>query len=413
MKHDPCIDRRKLLIGAGAFGALALGSATAGATVRLFGERTGKRDERDPRTLVLLQLSGGNDGLSMVVPFGDDAYYENRTSTAIAAGEVLRIDDYRGLHPGLAKLRAAYEQGELCIVEGAGYPRPIRSHFKSLEIWHTAHEQGRNSGEGWIGRLCDAAWGKAQTPELVVHVGATAPYSVYSTTHPAVSFQTPASYKWVAPESEDREMYERAGAETKNGGDTVLARLRGVLTDAQESSLRIRRAAADYKPRHAYPDDDLGAALRVVAALLDARIGSRVLSVELGGFDTHNNQRQAHDQLMRRLDAALAAFLADVKGTSAGDNTLVLAFSEFGRRLKENGSRGTDHGVAAPMLLAGTKVKGGLHGKHPSLDVLDDGDLVHTTDFRSVYGTLIEKWFDVAQERVLGAEYPLLPLLRA
>ena len=148
--------------------------------------------------------------------------------------------------------------------------------------------------------------------------------------------------------------------------------------------------------------------MRVAAALVDARIGSRVISVEFGGFDSHNNQRQQHDDRMRRLDAALAAFLDDVKGTEAGDEVLVLAFSEFGRRVKENGSRGTDHGVAGPMFVAGTRVKGGLYGKHPSLSELVDGDLAHTTDFRSVYGTVVERWFGVEHSKVLGAKYPLL-----
>jgi uncharacterized protein (DUF1501 family) len=148
--------------------------------------------------------------------------------------------------------------------------------------------------------------------------------------------------------------------------------------------------------------------LKVAAALIDARVGTRVISVELGGFDTHNNQRQAHDACMKRLDAGLGAFLNDIAGTSAGGEVVVVCFSEFGRRVKENGSRGTDHGVAAPMLVFGSKVKGGVYGKHPSLTDLDDGDLKMTTDFRSVYGTVIEKWFKAEQEKVLDASYPVL-----
>jgi uncharacterized protein (DUF1501 family) len=186
-----------------------------------------------------------------------------------------------------------------------------------------------------------------------------------------------------------------------------------VLSDANESSLRIRRAAADYEPRVKYPADEFGEMLKVAAALIDARVGTRVISVELGGFDTHNNQRPAHDACMKRLDAGLGAFLNDIAQSSAGGEVAVVCFSEFGRRVKENGSRGTDHGVAAPMLVFGPKVKGGLYGKHPSLTDLDDGDLKMTTDFRSVYGTVIEKWFKAEQEKVLDAKYPVLGFLNA
>jgi uncharacterized protein (DUF1501 family) len=253
-----------------------------------------------------------------------------------------------------------------------------------------------------------------------VHVGGTAPYSVHSTTHPAVSFEAPASYKWVATREDDLEAYEKAGGvrspakkddDAKSSG-SVLDRLRGVLTDAVASSMRVRRAVAEYAPRKEYPDLDFSRNLRVAAALIQAQIGSRVISLEIDGFDTHDNQRARHDQLMRQLDSGLTAFFDDIRGTSAGDETLVVVFSEFGRRLKENGSRGTDHGVAAPMLVLGSRVQGGLAGRYPSLSELDDGDLVHTTDFRSVYGTVIEKWFGADHKRVLGAEYPLLPLLK-
>jgi uncharacterized protein (DUF1501 family) len=326
------------------------------------------------------------------------------------------------LHPALVNLRRFFEEKKLAIIEGAGYPNPIRSHFKSYEVWHTASERGRSVGEGWIGKLCDVAWQQSSTPELVVHVGSNSPYSVFSTTHPPLIFQTPASYRWVSPESDDMLAYRKAAEDDmkeleKNrkasGRDKAIDRLRGVLADANESSMRIRKASAAYRPKKTYPDDEFGEALRVAAALIDARIGTRVLSVELGGFDTHNNQRGAHDNLMKRLDAGLSAFFDDVRGTPAGDEVVVMVYSEFGRRVKENGSRGTDHGVAAPMLVLGSRVHGGLYGKHPSLVDLDEGDLVHTTDFRSVYGSVIDAWFQVDHAKVLGARYPKLDFLRA
>jgi hypothetical protein len=328
---------------------------------------------------------------------------------------------------------AAYRWMGSAAMDGAGgialaYSTSSSSAKPSLEY------TGRNAGDGWIGRLCDAAFDKEPSPELVVHVGATEPYSLHSRTHPAVVFQTPHSYKWVAPDEDDKEMYRKVGeeaakdAEKKDGekkdadkraadesgtSNPVLRRLRGVLNDANESSLRIRRAVAAYEPRAQYGTDELSETLKVAASLIDARVGSRVISVELGGFDTHYNQRQPHDVCMRKLDAGLGGFLNDIAGTSAGDEVVVVCFSEFGRRVKENGSRGTDHGVAAPMLVFGSKIKGGLYGKHPSLTELDDGDLVMTTDFRSVYGTVIERWFGTEQTKVLDAKYPALDFLKA
>jgi len=293
-------------------------------------------------------------------------------------------------------------------------------------VWHTASARGRSSGEGWVGRLASAAWAKDETPELVVHVGGTAPYSVYSLTHPPVIFQTPQSYRWVSPETDDLATYRKAaeadtmrlddarkkkGKTKPTGSEAAIERLRGVLADANESSARIRRAAVAYETKVAYPADELGESLRIVAALLDARIGSRVVSVELGGFDSHNNQRAQHDARMRSLDGALTAFLDDLKGRSVEDDVLVVVFSEFGRRVQENGSRGTDHGTAGPMFVLGSKVKGGLHGKHPSLTELDEGDLIHTTDFRSVYATAIDRWFEADSAKVLGARFKPLPIV--
>lgn len=423
MEHGNGLDRRALLTASLGLGGFALLGGRGEARVRLAGAFTGSESERAGKVLVLVQLTGGNDGLSTVVPFGDDAYGRARTSTRIATDEVLRIDDYRGLHPALKGLKSRYDAGRMAIVEGAGYPDPIRSHFKSYEVWHTASARGRSSGEGWIGRLASAAWAKDETPELVVHVGGTAPYSVYSLAKPPVIFQTPQSYRWVGPETDDLVAYKKAAEEDtqrlddarkkkskakQTGSEAAIERLRGVLADANESSTRIRRAAVAYDTKVAYPADELGDSLRIVAALLDARIGSRVASVELDGFDSHNNQRGQHDARMRTLDGALTAFLDDLKGRSIEDEVMVVVFSEFGRRVQENGSRGTDHGTAGPMFVLGSQVKGGLYGKHPSLADLDDGDLIHTTDFRGVYMTAIERWFDADATKVLGARYPSL-----
>jgi len=403
-------NRRRFLAGGI---SLAAGAALA-RTAR------GLAFDDEPRTLVLVQLTGGNDGLNTVVPYADDAYHAARRTLGLAPGAVLRLDERVGLHPSLAGLRRIYDAGELAVVQGVGYEDAVRSHFKSYEIWHTARSAGRASGDGWVARLVEAAWADAPG-ELVVHVGREAPYSVYSSTRPAVALDSPSAYRWFGDAGQSELggcALDPAGAggtpQPAPGRDALLAKLRGVQRDARSSSARIQRAALDYRPSVEYPRNGrLGAALRDVAALIHGGLGTRVFSTAIGSFDTHANQESDHARLLAELDGALAAFQRDLAASAAGRRTLVMVFSEFGRRVAENGSRGTDHGKAGPMFLLGPAVEGGLHGAHPSLTDLDDGDLAHTVDFRSVYATVIERWFGVPHETVLGARYETQPLLRA
>lgn len=416
-------DRRQLALGglASLAGLTLTSTSSAARRVLGFGVSAGTKN------LVLVQLSGGNDGLATVVPHGVDELHRARNTTARKQAELLALDDERGLHPALERLHRRFESGTLAIVEGCGYPEGIRSHFKSLEVWHTGRLTGRASGEGWIGRLAAAAWAKEDHPELVVHLGRQAPYSVYSTSHPPVALESPTGYQWFGSDGADA-AYDMAGAalceecdsegqplpppDARHAGrDAALAQLRNVLDDARRSSTRIRRSVASYQTQVDYPRDRFAATLRDVAALIHADLGTRVFSVTLGGFDTHANQRPAHDRLMQTLDAGLGTFLTDLDRSPRGQDTVVLVFSEFGRRVGENGSRGHDHGKAGPMFVLGPKVRGGLYGERPSLTELDKGDLAFTTDFRSVYATIVRRWFGVEPQAVLGREYPELGFL--
>lgn len=409
-------DRRTLLAGTVSLAALQLFARRAAAE-----EAPAAGAATPGRALVLLQLTGGNDALSSVVPYADDGYNRARSSTRIGADEVLKLDDYRGFHPAWKRIKALWDDGRMALVEGCGYPGPSRSHFKSYDIWHNADVRGRDTRSGWIGRLAEHGFAQETSPELVVHLGATAPFSVYSTARPPLVFATPATYKWTGAETEDLMEYRRmaqedtdrlAGGKPLNGSERAIARLRGVLAEANASSARVRVAVARHRPAAAYPDTELGEAFRNAAALLDARIGTRVVSLETGGFDTHNNQRLSHDRLMQRLDDAIGAFFADLKGRAVEKDVTLVVYSEFGRRVQENGSRGTDHGAAAPVLVFGAGVKGGLHGKHPSFADLDAGDLRTTTDFRSVYQAVVADWFGADPRPVVG-EWPKLGLYPA
>lgn len=400
--HDQGIDRRSLLVGGvTVFGGMYLLGRAARAEAR----SADKNSKAAPRTLLLLELNGGNDGLSCVVPYADDIYHRSRTRTGIKSEDVLKLDDYRGFHPNLKKLRGLYGDGKLAIIEGAGYPSPNHSHFTSQDIWHTARPTGRASGDGWIGRTLAAMYPDDMQVPHAVHVGMTQPFALKSSTHPVVCFDEPPAYRWVSNADSIVESSTRAAASS----NSPLAKIRSIARNAQQSSADVRRAAGSYKPRVEYKNETLSQDLRTVAALLQGGIGCRVLSVTQKGYDTHENQRYAHDQLMAELDTGLSTFLEDVRGTEAGDNLVVIVFSEFGRRVEDNASMGTDHGTAGPIFMAGTPVKGGLYGKHPSLEKLVEGDLIHTTDFRSAYATILERWFEVDSTPILGAKYDTIP----
>lgn len=402
-------DRRSFLTGALAASGLAFTHAprASAAVSGLFGPR---RDGLP--VLVLLELGGGNDGLNTVVPFEDDAYHRARRRIAHARRDVRDLDGQVGFAPALEHLHAEYSEGRVAVVQGVGYPEPNRSHFKSAEIWHTGRASGRDSGPGWIGHLANEIWEDQVNPDRIVHVGGQQPYSLQSRRHPAITLRTPRNYRWAGNGEDIAGLDVGEGMEGDVGDDSQIDFLRGVMRDARASSLEVRRAVARYRPAVEYSDQDLSQSLAVCAALIDAGIGCQVLSVEHGGFDTHNDQSSRHGGRLAQLDTALHEFTRDLRAKGNDSDVVVLAFSEFGRRVGENASGGTDHGTAGPMFVLGSPVEGGLYGAHPSLTELDErGDLVHTTDFRSVYATVVERHFGGRAERVLGDRYRTLDFL--
>jgi uncharacterized protein (DUF1501 family) len=362
---------------------------------------------RDDRILVVLQFSGGSDGLSMVVPFEDPAYGRARRVTAVK--DPLSLGEGLGLHPELKQTHALFGDGKLAIVRGVSYPNPNRSHFESMDIWHTADLRGRASPTGWIGRAIDACCPNVNDPDLVVNIGKATPYALEAKVHKPVSFENPESYRWAGAAGDRKDFAKLNG---KGGANEEIQWLHRVAVDARASSEKIRAAAAGYRPKVEYPRGQLAGDLRTVAALIHGGLSTRVYYVSFGGFDTHNGQQNRYANLMRELDPALAAFYADLKAQGNLERVLLMSFSEFGRRVDENASGGTDHGVAGPMLVLGEDVKGGLYGKQPSLTELDgNGDLKMQVDFRSVYATILDDWMRVAPEKVLSGRFPKLPLV--
>ena len=383
---------------------------------------------RDAPILIVLQLAGGNDGLNTLVPFADDAYHRARPSLAIK--HPLKINDAVGLHPRLTGLRGLYDDGHLAIVQGVGYPNPNRSHFRSAEIWQTASDADKTESHGWIGRYFDACC-KGDDPCIGVSIGSMTPQAFSAAEPKGISFSRPEQFRFASERSADPAAAEDFfrqmnlhGTDSNDGGsiDMLLGPsggqgdnldfLRRTAMDARMSSDKVLAITRKSQSPVSYPPGNLANSLNLVARLIAGGLPTRVYYVGQGGYDTHSNQSGSHERLLGEMDAALATFAADLRAQGNFQRVLLMTFSEFGRRVAENGSGGTDHGAAAPLFVMGGAVTPGLYGEAPSLTNLHDGDLIHNVDFRSVYASVLKKWLDVPVEPVLGKSFPMLEFVQ-
>lgn len=372
------------------------------------------------RILIVLQLTGGNDGLNTVVPYADDLYGRNRFQTRLGPGAVHKIDSYLGLHPSAEGLHRLYQEGDVAIVQGVGYEHPNRSHFESMDIWHTAQAQAAPEATrptGWLGRYLDAhrrvARAEAASDVPAVHLGSEVqPLALAGLEVHAPSIGALDQFRFDRRGgSQLAALRERVLTTDHPHDDPRIKHLREAARSALAASRRIQTAVGQGRAADNYPSSGLGKKLHGVAQLIKAGLSTRLYYVTLDGFDTHSLQAEAHAGLLRELSGAIAALQSDLKQAGRDKQVLLVCFSEFGRRVKENASRGTDHGAAAPMLVVGSQVRGGLIGEHPRLDELEDGDLRYHTDFRSVYATILDDWLNVASEPILGRQFPKLALL--
>ena len=414
--------------------------ASATWTVPMFVERTfadlhmGARDlstqpvtGKDGTILVVLQLAGGNDGLNTLVPFADDAYHKARPRLAKKEKELITLNDHVGLNDSLPFLGSMFKEGNLGVVQGVGYPNPNRSHFVSTSIWETADPANRSS-TGWIGRYFDNACSGAD-PTVGISLNKTQPESFGALKNPGVCLSSPELYRWIhgggekaqaeeffaslnSPEEEEGPV-DGASIDMPAGGkpggiqgESNLAFLERVAMDARVSSAKILELAAKHRSRVSYEGTPISRSLNMVSRLIAGGMPTRVYYVSHGGFDTHNQQVNSHDRLLGQLDRALKSFFADLKQQGNAERVVLMTFSEFGRRVSENASAGTDHGRASCLFVAGEGVKGGLYGKYPSLTDLDQGDLKHTVDFRGVYASVLEGWMKTSAKPVLRGDFP-------
>src|SRR6266404_421219 len=393
---------------------------------------------KDGTILVVLQLAGGNDGLNTVVPYTDDAYHVARPRLRLAPDQLLKIDNHIALNPKLAGLKSLYDEGHLAVVQGVGYPNPNRSHFRSTEIWQTASDAERTASEGWLGRYFDSCCSGAD-PTVGVAIGEETPQAFAAKNPTGITFSRPEQFRFQPSERgggqmSAEEMFFRQlnesgaadedGTADSNAGGSIgaipgktrsdlgtLDFLQRTALDAQLSSDKVLAIARKYKSTVPYPQGQLAASLNIIARMIAGGLTTRVYYASHGGFDTHAGQFNTHGRLMTELNDTIAAFVADLKQQGNFERVLLITFSEFGRRVAENANGGTDHGTAAPMFVLGGRVKPGLFGKHPSLTDLDHGDLKFNTDFRSVYGTVLDSWLNTPSQIVLGRKFPSLAIL--
>ncbi len=394
----------------------ALGGSLAFASgmPRVFGKMSNAAPQESDHILVVFQFSGGNDGLSTIVPHGIDEYYKARPRLAIPKEQVLPIDDEIGVVQTAAPFKQMFDEGNATIVQGVGYPNPNRSHFVSMDYWHTAVNAGPVPPTGWIGRTMDNIDPKGAETRSILHIGTARNLAVEGASHRPISFREADSFGWAGPK-DGEQAFERMNRQ-EAAGSGALDFIRQTAVDAVAASKEIRLAVSNYRTPVSWPAGPGGPSkatrdLRTVAALINSNFPARVYYVSQGGFDTHFGQKGAHPGLMTQWSQAVKAFHEDLVRLKQDHRVLMLTFSEFGRRVKENFSQGTDHGVAGPVFLYGSPVAGGVIGEHPSLTDLDKGDLKSAIDFRTIYAGIARDWMQVDPAEVVGPEFKPLSFL--
>jgi uncharacterized protein (DUF1501 family) len=367
--------------------------------------------KKDP-VLVVLQLSGGNDALNTLVPHGDPLYYDNRPSVRVPEDQVLKIDDYVGLNPNMGPLKNLYDQGKVAIIQGVGYPNPNRSHFRSMDIWHTC-EPDKQGTEGWLGRAIRDLDPNKENVLTGVNFGRGLPRALASPGVPVASVGNLATYGVLTGiDGEDQrtdalDVFSRIYSPTL-GRNAVVDYLSQTGMDALKGADILSTAPEQYSSSVEYGGDVVAQYMKNIAQVHLAGFGTRILytTAPYNSFDTHAGELAAHAKLWRDTSNAIADFYEDLKEHNASDNVLLLVFTEFGRRVHDNGS-GTDHGSGGVAFIVGDMIKGGLYGEYPSLEEgkLLEGDLHFNNDFRSIYSTIVENWLGLDAKSVVGGSF--------
>jgi uncharacterized protein (DUF1501 family) len=364
------------------------------------------------KILVVVQLDGGNDGLNTVVPYTDKTYYSLRPTLGIPESSVLKVSDKYGFNPVMTKFKSLFDQGKIAVVQNTGYPTPDLSHFRSRVIYQRAdpNTQEADLQSGWLGKYADLKLAEAGNPLASVNIGQSLPKSLVGEKFlsPSIDsfvlyqFQTDAKYAGDRKNQIDT-LKKNNAVDSKNLNYLFTEE---ASLDSLNSSESLQTGIKNYNSTVTYPNNNLGKDLQMAAQIIAGNLGAQVIHITFGGFDTHSGQKADQEQLLTAVSEGFSAFYDDLTRLNKANDVLVMAFSEFGRRPKENGSQGTDHGTAGPMFIMGNSVKGGLYGESPSLTDLDRaGNVKFNIDFRSVYSTVISDWLQTDPVAVLGGKF--------
>ena len=365
------------------------------------------------KILVIIQLSGGNDGLNTIVPYRNDIYYKSRPSIAIPSDKVLKLNDEVGFNPALESLRGLYDNAQISIINNVGYPNPDRSHFRSMDIWQTASESTEYLNTGWIGRYLDANCSGNCVPYQALEIDDTLSLSMKGEKVKALSVQDPEKlYKQISGNFINKIAQNKAVNEHDN-----VAYLYKTLAETASSAefLHTKRAAAQskaYRSIAQYPQGELGQRLKTISELIVSGMPTNIYYVSISGFDTHFNQLNQQERLLKNYAESVNTFVNDLKKNDRFKDVAILTFSEFGRRVKQNASGGTDHGTANNVFLIGENLKRPkVLNEAPNLTDLDEGDLKFSVDFRQIYASLLKDWLKTDSETILGKNFQSLSLL--
>jgi uncharacterized protein (DUF1501 family) len=365
------------------------------------------------RTLVVLELAGGNDGLNTVVPYANALYPQLRSRIGVPVATVLPLDDDLGLNPVMSGMKSLWDAGRVAVVTNVGYPNSSLSHFAARDVWHTA-DPLLAQRRGWLGRWADGALAQAGNPLSCAAISQSLPRTLLSDHVGVPTFLTLASYQYATDGAHPGDAGNQVAAFLAGSGaeyeiETTASAVSGVGQDAIASSDILQTVGSGYVSMGAYPDNTLGSGLQLIAQIINANVGARILYVTYGGFDNHSGEDVDHGPLLTAVSESIKAFFDDLDGHGKAHDVMLMTWSEFGRRAEDNGSNGTDHGTSAPHFVVGDAVVSGVHGNPPNLASLDDnGNLAIESDFRSYYGTILSDWLGADSEAILGPGWPNL-----
>jgi len=379
----------------------------------LLNNRRAVAREDGGRVLVLIQLAGGNDGLNTIIPYPDPDYYKARPQLAISQSDIIDLNGRIGLNNALKTLLPLWNAGQLAIIQGVGYSKPNRSHFRSTDIWETASDSDIFLNTGWLGRYLDliypedSPWQGNGPP--AIEISRTASLALLGSDQKGIALDSPQQfYDWVYRLGKPHE--SSAGFIPETPAEKELEFLRDTEAAAFEFAGEIMTAWKLTANLVEYPRETLADQLSIVARLIAGGLDTKIYIVKLGGFDTHANQAPKHTGLLKNLATAVSIFQQDLQLLNIDQRVTSIIYSEFGRRVAENAGLGTDHGTAAPLFLLGNSVRGGIYNDHPSLTDLDQGDLKYSIDFKQIYATVLEQWFNHESTSVLGRSFATLPI---